>query len=164
MTQRNRTFADLGYSHLDTAEIVVHLNKLLSSYSVYHQKLKNYSLNMLGSDFFELRKVFVRMYQSAINETDEIAERIRLFGEKPASSFTEYLNLSGIKEDHSDRTSFEMVKHILNDIKYLISSMEETINAARNINDNGTEYLLQRCTYRMEKDHFLLTSWVKQKI
>ncbi len=42
--------------------------------------------------------------------------------------------------------------------------MEDGINAAREINDNGTEYMLGSFIYNMEKDHWMLTAWIKQSI
>lgn len=159
-----KTFAKLGYSHLDAAEIVTQLNRLLSSYSIYQQKLKNFHWNITGQDFFELHQLFEKMYMRAVSETNEIAERIRLFGETPASTFAEYLELSSIKEEHEALTSFQMAKIILNGIRILLENMEEAINAAREINDNGSEFMLKSFTYQMEKEHWMLTAWVKQNV
>lgn len=104
------------------------------------------------------------MYKRAIKETDEVAERIRLFGQKPVSTFTEYLKLSDIKEESTEPTSFEMAKIILSDIRSLLENMEKVINAAQEINDNGTEYMLKSFIYNMEKEHWMLTAWIKQKV
>jgi starvation-inducible DNA-binding protein len=163
-TKAKRTFIKLGYSHMDTAEIVTLLNRLLSGYSVYQQKLKNFHWNITGQDFFELHNLFEKMHKRAINETDEIAERIRLFGQRPASTFKEYLKLSNIKEEVEEPTSFEIAKIVLDDIRNLLENMEEGINASQDINDNGTEYMLKGFTFQMEKEHWMLTSWIKQKV
>ena len=53
-TTKKRTFTKLGYTHMDTAEIVTLLNRLLADYSVYQQKLRNFHWNVSGQDFFEL--------------------------------------------------------------------------------------------------------------
>lgn len=161
-TTAKRTFIKLGYSHMDTAEIVTLLNRLLSGYSVYQQKLRNFHWNVTGKDFFELHNFFEEMYKRAITETDEIAERIRLFGQKPVSTFTEYLKLSRIKEESAKPGSFEMAKIVLSDIRNLLENMEEIINVAQDINDNGTEHMLQSFIYKMEKEHWMLTAWIKQ--
>ncbi len=163
-TKEKRTFVKLGYSNMDTAEIVTLLNRLLSGYSVYQQKLRNFHWNVKGQDFFDLHGLFEQMYKRAINETDEVAERIRLFGQRPDSTFSEYLRGSNIKEEHAEPTSFEMAKIILNDVRTLLEIMEEGINAAQEINDNGTEFMLKGLVYNMEKEHWMLTSWIKQKV
>ncbi len=164
VTKAKRTFIKLGYSHMDTAEIVTLLNRLLCGYLVYQQKLRTFHWNIVGQDFFELHKLFEEMYKRSINETDDIAERIRLFGQKPASTFNEYIKLSKIKEENTEPTSFEMAKIILNDIRNLLENMEEGINAAQDINDYGTDYMLKGLVYNMEKEHWMLTAWIKQKV
>ena len=163
-TKQKRTFAKLGYSQVDTAEMVTVLNRLLSGYSVYQQKLRNFHWNITGQDFFEIHNLFENMYKRAITETDEIAERIRLFGQRPASNFTEYLKISTVEEVSAATTSFEMAKIILSDIRTLLESMEDGINAAQEIGDNGTEYILKSFIYNMEKEHWILTSWIKQNV
>ena len=65
ITAEKKAFAKLGYSHLDTAQIVTILNKLLASYAVYQQKLKNFHWNIIGQDFFELHELFEKMYSRA---------------------------------------------------------------------------------------------------
>ncbi len=164
VTKTYKTFARLGYSQLDTAEIATVLNKLLATYSIYQQKLKGFHWNITGQDFFDLHKLFEKMYKRAMHETDEIAERIRLFGQKPASTFTEYLKLSAVAEETTTTTSFEMAKLILEDIRTLLDQMEHGIFAAKEIGDNGTEYMLKGSIYNIEKEHWMLTSWVKQHV
>lgn len=163
-TKAKRTFIKLGYSHMDTAEIVTLLNRLLSGYSVYQQKLRNFHWNVSGQDFFELHNLFEKMYTRATTETDEIAERIRLFGQKPVSTFAGYLKMSGIKEEPAEPGSFEMAKIVLKDIRNLLETMEEVINAAQEINDNGTEFMVKSFIFKMEKEHWMLTAWITQKV
>jgi starvation-inducible DNA-binding protein len=149
---------------LDTAEIVTQLNRLLSGYSVFQQKLRSYHWNIVGQDFFEMHDLFEAMCKKAKVETDEIAERIRFFGQRPFSTFNEYLNVSDIKEEIAEVTSFQMAKIVLKDIRNLLENMEEGISAAKEVNDNGTEFMLKKIIYNMEKDHWMLTAWIKQKV
>ena len=159
-----KTFTKLGYSHLDTAEIVTLLNRLLSNYAVYQQKLRNFHWNVKGQDFFQLHSRFEVMYKRSIDETDRLAERIRLFGQNPVSTLAEYLKHASIKEEKGILTSFEMAKIILDDIRILLETMEKCVDAAQEINDNGTVYILQSFIYNMEKDHWMLTAWIKQNV
>ena len=158
-----KTFARLGYSHLDTAEMVTLLNRLLSGYTVYQQKLRNFLWNVTGQDFFDIQNLFDKMYRRSVDETDKIARRIRLFGQKPVSTLAEYLELSSIGEEDSQVTSFEMGKIILGDIRTLLEIMEKCVDSAREINDNGTESMVQSIIYSMENEHWMLTEWIRQK-
>jgi starvation-inducible DNA-binding protein len=158
-----KTFAKLGYSHLDTAEMVTLLNRLLAGYTVYQQKLRNFLWNVAGQDFFDIHNLFNIMFQRSVNETDKIAKRIRLFGQKPASTLAEYLTLSSIGEEDSQVTSYEMANIILGDIRILLEIMEKCVDSAKEINDNGTEFMVQSFIYRMENEHWMLTEWIRQK-
>lgn len=164
-TKKNiRTFAKLGYSQLDTAEIVSNLNKLSANYNVYLQKLKNFHWNVKGDDFFELYEKFEELYRRAYDEIDEIAGRIRLFGQRPLSTFSDYLKHADLEEVHGDYTSLEMVRELLNDMRVIISIMEECIQAAGEIGDNGTEDMMKSFIRNMEKDHWMFTAWLMQDI
>jgi starvation-inducible DNA-binding protein len=162
-TNSKRTFAKLGYSHLDTAEMVTLLNRLLSNYAIYQQKLRNFYWNVSGPDFFEMHQQFRKMYDRAFEETDQIAKRIRLFGQKPFSTFSEYLKHATITEVSAMAPSFEMANIVLLDIRALLELMEAGVDAAREINDNGTRHMLQTFIYAMEEDHWMLTAWIKQE-
>jgi starvation-inducible DNA-binding protein len=163
-TSSRKTFTQLGYSHMDTAEIVTLLNRLLSNYAVYQQKLRNFYWNVAGPDFFEMHHQFGAMYDRAHQETDRIAKRIRLFGQNPFSTFTEYLKHATITEEPARVPSFEMANIILLDIRTLLELMEAGVHAAGEIGDNGTGYLLQSFIYKMEDDHWRLTAWIKQEV
>jgi starvation-inducible DNA-binding protein len=162
-TSSKKTFAKLGYSHMDTAEIVTLLNRLLSNYAVYQQKLRNFYWNVAGSNFFEMHHQFEQMYDRALRETDRIAKRIRLFGQKPLSTFSDYLKQATINEETARVPSFEMANILLLDIRTLLELMEAGVNAAQEINDNGTMHMLKSFIYEMEEDHWMLTAWIKEE-
>lgn len=164
--EKIRTFAKLGYTHMDTAEIVLKLNKLLAEYQVFFQKLRCYHWNVTGADFFELHEKFESMYNQAYKNIDEIAEKIRLFGQKPLGTFYEYIQHSDIIEsDNPEKlTAFEMVKDVLNDTRNVLSAMEDCIHSASEINDFGTEDMMKFYIRQLEKDHWMLTAWQNQEI
>ena len=163
-TRDKKTFAKLGYTLLDTAEIVIILNRLLSNYAVFSQKLRNYYWNIRGQDFFDIHNHFKNLHNKTFQDMDETAERILLFGQKPMSALKEYLQHTAIKESSTPGSSFEMVNKILSDIRILLENLEEGIAAAKEINDNGTEYMLKSFTYHLEKEHWMLTAWVQKGV
>jgi starvation-inducible DNA-binding protein len=157
-----KAFAELGYSAMDTAEIILLLNRILSNYAVYQQKLRNFYWNVTGHDFFELHQQFEQMYERSIEEIDKLAKRIRLFGQHPHSTFEEYLKHATIIEASTQVPSFQMAQMILHDIRILLELMEKGIDAAMELNDNGTRFMLQSFIFHMEKEHWMLTAWSKQ--
>ena len=89
-----KPFRKLGFTYLETAEIVVSLNQLMANYFVHYNKLRNFHWNVDGHDFFELHEEFEKEYNTVNQNIDIIAERIRVFGLKPSMKIKEILDLS----------------------------------------------------------------------
>ena len=96
------------------------LNALLANYAIHYQKLRNYHWNVKGSDFFDLHEQFESQYTEAIKNIDDIAERIRIFGETPMSTLKDYIETSEIKETGTNLTSELMVRELLSDYRILL--------------------------------------------
>lgn len=160
--KNQRPFVKLGYSKLETAEIVDALNKLLANYSVHYQKLRNFHWNVKGSDFFDIHEKFEEQYNSAKVAIDDIAERIRVFGQTPLSTMKEYLETSEIKESGTDLTGMEMVSEILRDYRILLEYMFGVVNAALDNGDSGTVDMMNTLIKRTEKNHWMFTAFSKQ--
>ena len=159
----NRVFAKLGFSKLETANVVKHMNLLLCNYHVHYQKLRNFHWNVVGADFFDVHEKFEDQYNEVKLNIDEIAERIRVFDQKPISTMREYLEKSQIEEVEEDMTAFQMVREILNDFETLLSYMVDTVDAAYEIGDVGTVDMINGFIKKMEKTHWMLTSFIKNE-
>lgn len=77
---------------------------------------------------------------------------------------SESLKIASLSEEASDVTSFEMAKIIIKDIRALLAYLEDGIDAACDINEKGSEYVLKSVIYNMEEDHWMLASWIKQNV
>ncbi|ELR68348.1 Non-specific DNA-binding protein Dps [Fulvivirga imtechensis AK7] len=156
-------YKKLGFSKPDTAEIVNSLNQLLANYQIHYQKLRNYHWNVVGPDFFDLHEKFEEQYNEAIENIDDIAERIRVFGYTPMSSLKEYLANSEIKETGSNLSGMEMVSEILKDFEILLSYMVNVADAAIDTGDVGTEDMINSFIKKMEKSHWMFTAFATKK-
>ncbi len=159
-SKKKRAFAKLGYSKLETVEIVESLNKLLADYSVHYQKLRNFHWNVKGGDFFDIHEKFEEEYNYAKVAIDEIAERIRVFGQTPLSTMKEYLENSEIKESGTDLSSLEMVREILKDYEILLEQMFSVLEVAIDNGDSGTEDLIKGFVKHTEKKHWMLSAFI----
>lgn len=159
---KKKSFADLGFSHMETAELVNFLNRLLSNYQVHYQKLRNFHWNVKGGDFFDIHEKFEEMYTEAITHIDDIAERIRIFGQHPKSTLKEYLEESEIKEAPHDLSSYEMVQEIRSDLQKLLSFMMDALSAANDIGDAGTHNMLNTMIKSAEKWHWMWTAFASK--
>jgi starvation-inducible DNA-binding protein len=157
-----RSFIKLGYTKLETAEIVDTLNKLLANYSVHYQKLRNFHWNVKGGDFFDIHEKFEEQYNDAKVAIDDIAERIRVFGQTPLSTMKEYLDTSEIKESGTDLSAMEMVSEILKDYRILLEYMFNVVNAALDNGDSGTVDMMNTLIKKTEKNHWMLTAFSKK--
>lgn len=155
-----RTFAKLGFSHIEIAEIVKRINKLIASYHVHYQKLKNFHWNIKGADFFELHNKFEELYFSATQNIDHLAERIRVFGKTPLSTLRAYLEISEIKEVGTELTSLEMVKETIKDLEIIDSLMVDVFEAANANGDAATIEMMGTMKQELEKNHWMLNTWL----
>jgi starvation-inducible DNA-binding protein len=156
-----KPYKKLGFTYLDTAEIVVALNQLFANYQVHYHKLRNFHWNVEGPDFFELHEAFEQDYNTTNKNIDEIAERIRVFGVKPMLSIKDALDLSEIKEMKKSITAMDMVREVLKDFEILHDKMLNVLNAALETGDNVTEQMISDYMRHLEKRNWMYTSWCK---
>jgi starvation-inducible DNA-binding protein len=150
----------LGWTAVETEEITKSLNELLANYTVHYQKLRNYHWNVKGSDFFDLHEQFELQYTEAVQNIDDIAERIRIFGKAPVSTLQEYLDISQVKETTSPLSSELMVREILSDYTILLKHMGLVVEVAVEHEDSGTEELVKRFINSIEKHHWMLSAFM----
>jgi starvation-inducible DNA-binding protein len=157
-----RTFARLGYTKLETAELTDSLNRLLANYSVHYQKLRNFHWNVKGQDFFDIHEKFEDQYNEAKVNIDDVAERIRVFGQTPLSTMQEYLTTSEIKETGTDLSALEMVAEIIRDYELLLEKMFDVVEIAIDHGDSGTEDMVKSFIKKTEKNHWMMTAFSAQ--
>lgn len=157
-----KTHAKLGFTDLETAEVVNNLNKLLANYHIQYQKLRNFHWNVKGSDFFDLHDHFEEQYEISKKNIDVIAERIRVFGKTPLSTLKDYLEVAEIEEVSPELAAVEMVREVLNDFQMLLSFMVDASEAAQDVGDAGTVDIINKMIIHLEKSHWMFSAWLNQ--
>lgn len=142
--------------------VVVELNTLLANYHIYYQKLRNFHWNILGENFFELHNKFEELYSDARTKIDEIAERILTLRYHPMSKFSDYLEISRIKESSPLQSDKEMVNELIEDHKLLLQQMSNVLAKAGNAKDEGTIDLIGGYIRELEKSSWMLDAWTKK--
>ena len=161
VSSKNKTFKKLGFTYLETAEIVVTLNTLLANYQVFYNKMRNFHWNIEGPEFFELHEEFENEYNTTKENIDIVAERIRAFGVKTKFPLKNTLELSQIKEPTKELTAIEMVREVLKDYETLHNNMLDGVNAALDSGDVVTEQILTDFLIHLEKRNWMFTSYLK---
>jgi starvation-inducible DNA-binding protein len=129
---------------------------------VHYQKLRNFHWNVKGPDFFDVHEKFEDQYNDAKVAIDDIAERIRVFGQTPLSTFKDYLETSTIKESRTDLTAMEMVNEIKNDYSLLLEQMFQVVEVALEYGDSGTEDMVKGFIKNIEKNHWMMSAFSHQ--
>ena len=158
---KNKTFKKIGFTYLETAEIVVTLNTLLANYQVFYNKLRNFHWNIEGPEFFELHEEFEKEYNAVKENIDTVAERIRVFGVKSNFSLKRTLELSQVKEQEKNMSALEMVREVLKDFEIIHDSLLDGVNAALETGDVSTEHMLTKFITELEERHWMFTSYLK---
>ncbi|WP_235689712.1 Dps family protein [Fulvivirga lutea] len=156
---KQKTFARLGYTKMETAEITDAMNKLLANFSVHYQKLRNFHWNVKGADFYDIHENFEEQYNEAIEAIDDVAERIRVFGQTPMSTMGEYISTSEIKETGTDLSALEMVSEVLKDYEILLEHMFNVIEISIENGDSGTEDMMKGFVKSIEKRYWMWTAF-----
>lgn len=157
--KEKKSYIKLGFSGKETQELVSSMNLLLADFHVFFQKLRNYHWNVTGGDFFDLHEKFEELYTEAFTNIDDIAERIRVFGMTPLSTYNDYLKNATIKETGTDLSAEEMVEEVLTDFEILDSSIIEVIDNAAEYGDVATMDLMNKMTKSIEKHHWMLKAF-----
>lgn len=158
-TKKRRPYAKLGFSKLETAELVDALNKLIANFSLHYQKLRNFHWNVKGSDFFDIHEQFEIQYNDTKVAVDDLAERIRVFGQTPISNLSDFLNTAEIQEAETNLSAHEMVKEIIKDYEILVEYMYRALDVSIENGDSGTEDMIKSFIKKTEKNHWMMTAF-----
>lgn len=154
------------YTNTDLADAEIEnnidsLNLLLANLHIHYQKLRNFHWNVEGSDFFDLHAFFEEEYNTVKLQIDEIAERIRVFGNKPISTLQGYLEVSSIKEAGTEYQANKMVELIIDDFHALQDSMIKVHENAGSVGDIATQDMMTKYIKRIELRQWMLKSFIK---
>lgn len=133
---------------------------LLANYEVHYQKLRNYHWNVKGGDFFDLHLELEAQYREAQENADLIAERVRVFRERPLSTYAEFLEFSTVREDPSVPDAKKMVQNLLADYVVLLDKAFQAVDLAVELHDMGTETMVKGFIKQLEKHHWMLSAFL----
>lgn len=116
--------------------------------------------NVRGPNFFSLHNAFEEQYTELFTAVDEIAERIRARGALAPGGLGNLAKMAGIKEIAEDSSAMDMVAHLVNANKRLVSNLEKARDAAANSGDAESEDLMIGRIQVHEKTIWMLESFL----
>ena len=152
----------IGLKEADCKKIAEKLNVLLANYSVFYQNTRGAHWNVRGEHFFTLHSKFEELYNELIDKIDEIAERILTLGYVPTHNFSDYLEVSTIKESKEVHDGKKCVENILHSLKTVIELQRELLDITEKANDEGTNTLISDYIIKQEKEVWMYNAYLGQ--
>ncbi|MCB0631824.1 MAG: Dps family protein [Saprospiraceae bacterium] len=141
----------IGLDQEQSKELAEKLNVLLANYSIFYQNTRGYHWNIKGEKFFELHLKFEELYTDLLVKIDEVAERILTLGYAPNHRYSDYRQVSTVKESALVSDGIHAVGNILDSFKAIISLQRELLDLSAEANDEGTNALMSDYIREQEK-------------
>ncbi|AIQ67176.1 Dps family protein [Paenibacillus graminis] len=141
-------------------ELYAALNRQTANWTLLGVKLHHYHWYVSGPQFFTLHARFEELYTEAATYVDDLAERLLAIGGQPASTMTQYLALSELKEAAGGETAQEMVAQLIKDFAVVAEELKSTISAAEELSDQPTADLLTGIRNSVEKSAWMLNAFL----
>lgn len=137
------------------------LNKQIANFALTYFKLHRFHWYIEGAEFYQLHTVFQTLYEEQTTFLDEFAERLLAIDGKPASTMAEYLKLSSLSEDGTEKKTKEIMNALINDFTKIASELKEGISIAEKEEDHITTDLLIRTKEILEKHVWMFKQTAK---
>ncbi len=154
---------NIGISEPHLADISQILSHVLADEFVLYTKTLNAHWNLEGPDFHSMHILFESHFNELAEIVDKIAERIRMLGHYAPATLKQFLELTHLTEQTSEKNdSNGFIKELLNDHENIIINIRSQINRlAEQLKDNGTSDYLTDLTEYHEKVAWVLRSHLK---
>ena len=137
------------------------LNKQVANLSVLFTKLHHFHWYVTGPNFYPLHAKFEEFYDEVNELYDAVAERLLMIGGNPVSNLKGYLALTSLKEASGLEKPADMVSHILDDFKMLVTEFKEVLVLSQAENDEATADMLIGAISSFEKHIWMLSFTLK---
>ncbi len=152
---------ELGLADDTMSQLAGIFKTLLADEYVLYTKAHNYHWNVTGPQFIALHRFFEELYTALETVIDEVAERIRQYGQMAPGTMAEFLQLARLKEEAPATypNAREMVVRLLADYEALVRYLREDIEKIDDdFEDDGAEDYLTMLLQQHQKTAWMLRS------
>lgn len=153
---------DIGISEIDRKDVALSLSKLLADSYTLYLKTHNFHWNVEGPMFQTLHMMFMTQYTEMWTALDLIAERIRALGHYAPGSYSEFVELSSIKEHRGVPKATKMIEELVLGHEAVIKTIRTAFPHAENVKDQTTMDVLTQRLDIHEKTAWMLRSLLKE--
>lgn len=156
-TTLSQTNPNLGISQTGRIELNSTMKVLLADEFVLYTKLRNYHWNVRGPNFISLHRLMEEQYTELAEVIDEIAERIRQYGDFAPGTLEEFRQLTRLSEQPGEYPDWRaMVSNLVADHENMIRTLrEDTENIDEDVDDDAAESFLSDLV-----DHHQKMAWM----
>lgn len=140
-------------------KMVDDLNVYLATLHVYYSNLRGFHWHVQGRSFFTLHVQLEKMYDTLVEEIDEVAERILQLDGVPVRIYSEVEKLSKLKQSEVIHSAPEIVKNVLDSYKVITKIERELIDTADELGDETTADQITGYLAAREKLAWMLTAY-----
>ena len=155
-----KTQNQIGLDEKKSKQLVNSLNNLLADYQIFYMNTRGLHWNIKGEKFFELHVKFEELYNILVLKIDEIAERVLTLGGTPLHSYTDYLQLSNIKEVKEISKGKKGVELLVDSFQKVIIKQRAILKLSGEAEDEGTSALMSDYIREQEKMIWMYSSYL----
>jgi len=152
---------DIGISDNNRKAVAAGLSGLLADTYTLYLKTHNFHWNVEGPMFQTLHVMFMGQYTEMWNALDVIAERIRALGHYAPGTYSEFVELSAIKESKGVPKANKMIEELISGHETVIKTVRHIFDAAEKAKDQTTMDVLTQRLDIHEKTAWMLRSLLK---
>lgn len=153
---------DNGISEKDRKAIATGLNHLLADTYTLYLMTHNFHWNVKGPMFNTLHLMFEGQYNELALAVDLIAERIRALGYPAPGTYSEFAQLSSIKEVKGQPKAEAMIKHLVEGQEAVTRTARALFPTVDKASDEPTADLLTQRMQLHEKNAWMLRSLLEK--
>jgi starvation-inducible DNA-binding protein len=153
---------DIGIEENARKEIAEGLSRLLADTYTLYLKTHNFHWNVTGPMFQTLHLMFETQYNELALAVDLIAERIRALGFPAPGTYSEFAELSSIKDAPGVPKATEMIRLLVEGQEAVARTARSIFPVAEQVNDEPTADLLTQRLQVHEKTAWMLRSLLEE--
>lgn len=149
---------DIGISEQHRQDIAQGVGELLADTYTLYLKTHNFHWNVVGPKFHDLHVMFEGQYTELATAVDDVAERIRTLGFPAPGTYSQFAEMSSIKETAGIPSADEMVRILTVDNETIVRTARRILPIAQDANDESTASLIADRMVIHEKTAWMLRS------
>jgi starvation-inducible DNA-binding protein len=149
---------DIGIDATTREEIANGLSRVLADTYTLYLKTHNFHWNVTGPMFQALHLMFETEYNELALAVDAVAERIRALGFPAPGTYTQFLQLSSIKDEDGIPAAQDMIRRLVAGHETVARTARQVFKVAETVSDQPTCDLLTQRMQVHEKTAWMLRS------